>query len=626
MSDPYRNRQISIQIVFVVASAILIFKAIQLQLLDSKYRSETSVSAVDKFQVYPPRGVIYDRNGQLLVYDNPMYDLMVTYNQVDPNMDVDKFCRLLDIRKEEFETALNKDWSSPKYTKSLPFVFLSKISALAYARFQENLYEFPGFFVQLRNVRGYPHQNAASVLGYIREVNSEEIEKYKERKYVMGDYIGASGIEQAFEDILRGKKGARYVLKNNYGLVVDSYDNGRLDTAAVSGKDLITTLDLDLQAYGEQLMQNKIGSIVAIEPKTGEVLTMISAPTYDPNRLNIDQNRNQAYADLLSDTLQPFFDRSVLGEYPPGSPFKTIVALIAMQMDLLPVNRTIRCSGGYFYGGASTGCHGHPTCTSVSMAIQHSCNAYFVTVFRDIVDQFGFDNPQSGLDTFNFYLNQFGLGRQLGINFPVEKDGNYPTSEYYNNYFDRQQKGQKWNSLWIRSLAIGQGEILMTNLQMANVAAIIANRGYYITPHLVKEIRSADGNIEVLGDSYEQSKNYVKIDREHFDVVVDGMEMVVRAGTARASHIPDIPLCGKTGTAENNQRGGKDHSIFFAFAPKDNPKIAVAVYVENGGFGGTYAAPIASLMVEKYLKDTIRGPSRQWLEKRVLDANLINLP
>lgn len=595
----------------------------QLQLLDNKYRSETSVSAVDKFTVYPPRGVIYDRQERLLVYNNPMYDLMVTYNQIDPGMDTAKFCRLVGVSRQEFTDLLDKDWRSPKFNKSIPFTFKSKISAEAYANFQENLYEFPGFFVQLRNVRGYPHQHAAGVLGYIREVNGEEIEKHQ-GIYAPGDYIGASGLEQAYEELLRGQKGARYVLKNNLGRVVESYDNGRLDTAAVSGKDLVTTLDLELQAYGETLMRNKIGSIVAIEPQTGEILSMISAPTYDPNLLNIGQDRNKSYARLLSHELQPFFNRAVLGEYPPGSPFKTIVALIGMQMDILQPNRTVRCNGGYFFGGASTGCHGHPTCTSVQMAIQHSCNAYFVTVFREITDQFGFHNPQQGLDTFNYYLSQFGLGQQLGIDFPVERDGNFPSSKYYDDYFDRQQKGQKWNSLWIRSLAIGQGEILMTNLQMANVAAILANRGHYHTPHLVKEIRDPDGTVERLSDFNEPKS--VGIDRKHFDVVVDGMEKVLQAGTARASYVPDIPICGKTGTAENNQRGGKDHSIFFAFAPKDDPQIAIAVYVENGGFGGTYAAPIASLMIEKYLKGEIRGPARQWLEKRMLETDLINLP
>lgn len=619
MSDPFRNRQLTIQAVFIIAAVVLVFKAMQLQLLDNKYRSETSVSAVDKFTVYPPRGVIYDRNGELLVYNNPMYDLMVTYNQLDPNMDTTKFCRLLNIDSLYFVNALDKDWRSPKYSKSIPFVFKDKLSARDYARFQENLYEFPGFFVQLRNVRGYPHRSAAGVLGYIREVNADEVERAK-GVYAPGDYIGASGLEQAYEEILRGEKGASYVLKDNLGRVVESYDNGRLDTAAVSGKNLITTLDLDLQAYGEKLMEKKIGSIVAIEPQTGEVLAMISTPTYDPNLLNIGQHRNKAYTYLLNDSLQPFFNRAVLGEYPPGSPFKTIVALAAMQMDLLKPNRTVGCSGGYFFGGASTGCHGHPTCTSVGMAIQHSCNAYFVTVFREVVDQFGFHNPQQGLDTFNHYLSQFGLKQELGIDFPVEREGNYPTSKFYDDYFNRQQKGQKWNSLWVRSLAIGQGEILMTNLQMANVAAIIANRGYYYTPHLVKEIRGEDGEAEKLAGALEP--RYVGVDPQYFDIVVDGMEMVVNAGTARASYVPDIAICGKTGTAENNQRGGKDHSIFFAFAPKDNPKIAIAVYVENGGFGGTYAAPIASLMIEQYLRDEIRGSAREWLEKRILEADL----
>ena len=623
VSDPFRSRQITIQIVFIIAAGILILKAVQLQLLDSKYRSETSVSAVDKFTVYPARGVMYDRADRLLVYNNPMYDLMVTYNQIEPGFDTLKFCELLGIDTIEFKEALNKDWQSGKYRKSVPFVFKSKISAKTYAAFQENLFEFPAFFVQLRNVRGYPHQNAASVLGYIREVNNEEV-KTNPKVYVPGDYIGASGLEQAYEEILRGEKGARYVLKDNLGRVVDSYDNGRLDTAAVSGKDLITTLDLELQTYGEYLMQNKIGSIVAIEPKTGEILSMVTSPNYDPSLLNIDQNRNEAYRTLLNNELQPFFDRSVLAQYPPGSLFKPTVALIAMEMGILQPNRTIGCQGGYFNSGASMGCHGHPTCLNVGMAIQHSCNAYFATVFREVVDQYGFGNPQLGLDTFNHYLHQFGLGEKLGIDFPIEEQGNYPTSKYYNDYFDRQQKGQKWNSLWVISLAIGQGEMLMTNLQMANMASILANKGYYKTPHLVKKIRDSEGNEEVIAAFTE--KQFVDIAPQHFDPVVDGMEMVVRAGTARSAYIPDIAICGKTGTAENNQRTGKDHSIFFAFAPKEDPKIAIAVYIENGGFGGTYAAPAASLMIEKYLEREIRTPNRKWLESYVANADLINLP
>ena len=371
-------------------------------------------------------------------------------------------------------------------------------------------------------------------------------------------------------------------------------------------------------------MQHKVGSIVAIEPGTGEILAMVSAPTYDPNLLTINKDRGKAYQQLAQDSLEPFFDRSIMAQYPPGSLFKSVVALIGMEVGALKPTRTVFCSGGYYLNGERLlGCHGHPTCTSVGMAIQHSCNAYFVTAFRDIVDRHGFYNPEKGLDEFNDYLYKFGLGHALGIDFPREKIGNYPTSTYYTDYFNRQQEGQRWNSIWIRSVGIGQGELLMTNLQMANLAAILANRGYYHTPHFVKKIRDIQGNENEVSRFNE--KHYVDIDSSFFEPVVDGMEKVVLAGTARSAYIPGISVCGKTGTAENNQGNQKDHSVFFAFAPKENPKIAIVTYVENAGWGGSYAAPIASLMIEKYINDTI-SVQRQWLEKRMLEANLIDTP
>jgi penicillin-binding protein 2 len=515
-----------------------------------------------------------------------------------------------------FRESLDKNWRSDRFSKSVPFVFMSKISAERFARFQESLYQFPGFFVQLRNVRGYSANTGAHVLGYIREVNKREVEQ-SEGVYASGDYIGATGLEASYEEVLRGEKGARYVFKDNLGRIIDNYQSKRRDVPPKSGSDLISTIDLDLQAFGEMLMNNKRGSIIALEPSTGEILSMVSSPGYDPNDLVIgNENRGKAYLQLNRDSLKPLFNRAVLAQYPPGSLFKPLVALIAMQEEQLNPDRTVRCGGAYFHNGMRlTGCHGHPTCTSVSMAIQHSCNAYFVTVFREVVDQFGFDQPQIGLDTFNAYLDRFGLGRKLGVDFPSEKAGNYPTSRYYTDWFNKQQEGQRWNSLWIRSLAIGQGEIQMTNLQMVNAAAMIANRGYYITPHLVKDYLDSDMDIP---DKYIR-RNYVGIDSVHFGPVVEGMEKAVLAGTARSASIPDISVCGKTGTAEN---AGKDHSIFFCFAPKDDPEIAVVVYVENAGFGGTYAAPIASLMIEKYLRGHI-DPARRWRLEYIKNANLL---
>ena len=435
MSDNYKTRQFTIQIFFALAALVLIGKASQLQLFDSTFRVKADASVMDQHVLYPSRGLIYDRNGELLVYNNPMYDLMVTFKQIDPKMDTLEFCELLGISKAYFIDALDKPWSSNRYSKSVPFVFLSKISAQTYARFQESLYKFPGFFVQLRNVRGYPFSNAAHLLGNIREVNRDEIKRYED-VYSPGDYIGDNGLEHAYESELRGEKGSKFVLKDNMGREVGPYKDGDKDTDPVSGKDLITSIDISLQSFGEELMENKIGSIVAIEPSTGQILSMISSPTYDPNLLTINQNRGANYAKLARDSLKPFFDRSVMAQYPPGSLFKPVVALVAMQEGVLAPNRGISCSGAYFHLGMRlTGCHNHPYCYDVNTAIQHSCNAYFVTIFREIIDKHGFFNPQEGLDIFNGYLDKFGIGHPLGLDFPREQKGNYPSSGFYNKWF-----------------------------------------------------------------------------------------------------------------------------------------------------------------------------------------------
>ncbi len=599
---------------FILAAAALVGKAMQLQIFDTEFRRKAGAAAVVRSPQYPARGLIYDREGRLLIHNNPIYDLMVTYNQIKPGMDTARFCSLLGITPEYFREALRKDWSSGRFSKNVPFVFLSKVSAETYAQFQEHMFDFPGFQMVLRSIRGYPHRHAANVLGYIREVDNRDIEKNSDI-YAPGDYIGASGLEAAYESILRGAKGVSYILKDNAGRNMGPFKNGARDSAAVSGADIITSLDLELQAYGELLMQNKIGGIIAIEPETGEILAMVSSMSYDPNLLTITQKRGEAFAALNRDPFKPLFDRTIMAQYPPGSVFKSILGLIAIQEGVWNVNRGVGCGGAYYLGGQRlVGCHGHPYCGSLEAAIQYSCNAYFVTVYREMVDKYGFYNPAKGLDEFNNYLAKFGLGKPLGIDIPGERGGNFPTSQYYDRVYA--QSGGKWNSVWIRSNGIGQGELLMTNIQMANLAAIIANRGYYITPHLLKAFKNGKGE----KPAQYQEKKYVGIDSKLFEPVVNGMEKVTIAGTARSAYIPGIPICGKTGTAENPH--GKDHSVFFGFAPKENPKIAFAVYVENSGFGGTYAAPIASLMVEKYMNDTISAP-RKFLEKRMLDANLL---
>jgi penicillin-binding protein 2 len=571
---------------------------------------------VERYTQYPSRGLIYDRNKNLLVFNNPMYDLSVTVKLMDPKMDTLRFCRLLKISKETFIKNLDKDWKSGQFSKNVPFLFLSKIPANIYAAFQENLHLFPGFDINIRNVREYPSHSAGHFLGFIREVNENEVNTLAD-DYVPGDYIGASGLEKTYERELRGSKGYRYILKDNLGREQGLFKNGLLDTRALSGKDLISSLDIRLQEYAESLMVNKRGGIVAIEPETGEILALVTSPGYDPSLLAItNPNRNSVFQSLQSDKDLPLFDRSTSAQYPPGSLFKPLLALVALEKGTLKPERTIPCNGAYYYGGMRlTGCHSHATCRSVSAGIQNSCNAYFVTVFRELVDYYGFYNPSRGLDTLNSYLDRFGLGRKLDIDFPGEKSGNYPSSDYFTGWFHN----PRWNSVWIRSLGIGQGELLATNIQLANAAAMIANRGWYFTPHLIRGFHNSDQPIPL---KY-RTKVHVGIQTQHFEPVIEGMERALLAGTARSGFIPDIPVCGKTGTAENPQ--GKDHSIFFCFAPREQPKISLSVYIENAGFGGTFATPIASLIIEKYLKGAIRSEERKNLEKRMMEANLLNV-
>ena len=617
MSAKNENRRLHIQVLFLVAFLILIGKAAQLQLLNSDIKKRADAVAVEKYTVYPSRGLIFDRNNELVVTNNPMYDLLVTYNQVNPAMDTSKFCELLDITRDYFEATLRKNWSDPRYSKSVPFTFLSKLSSEQFLHFQESLHEFPGFEVQFRNAREYPLESSAHVLGYISEVSPGDIEKEPE-VYAPGDYIGASGIELAYEADLRGVKGARYVLKDNRGNEVAPYLDGKEDLAPESGLDLQLSLDIKLQQYAEKLLQNKRGAVVAIEPSTGEILTMVTAPAYNPQMLTLhNKDRGLALRGLINDEQEPLFNRATMAAYPPGSLFKPFVGLIAQQEGILNPDRTISCSGAYYFNGQRlTGCHGHPTCRSLAEAVQHSCNTYFVTVFRETIDQFGQNSPAAGLDTFNAYLHRFGMNQKLGVDFPGEKTGFYPSGDFYSNNVYKNEMA--WYSIWIRSLGIGQGELLATNIQLANMAATLANRGWYITPHLLKGYQN---NVKQIPEDF-LIKKETGIKKEYFEPVIEGMERVTTAGTAKLAYIPGIPVCGKTGTAEN---AGRDHSIFFCFAPRENPKIALAVYVANAGFGGSVAAPIASLLIEQYLRGEITTAQRKYLEKYIMDMDLTAL-
>ena len=602
-------------ILFVLfCGAMLVFKAAHLQLLDVKYKEKAKKAALYKNVLYPSRGMVMDRNEKLLVTNAPLYDLNVIYRNVDANMDTLAFCELLGIDKKTFLENLNKDWTNQQFHKSVPFTFLSKLRPEAFSKFYEHLHKYPGFFPVLKSIRAYPHHNAAHVLGYLGEVNWNIINK-SAGEYAPGDYIGISGIERGLEKELKGKKGISYVLKDNLGRQVGLFDNGRLDSMAVSGVDMMSSLDLDLQKYGEELMQNKRGSIVAIEPSTGEILAMISAPSYDPNSIALDKNRSIAFDSLLSDTInRPFLDRSLIANYPPGSIFKPVFSLIALQKGIANPHTAYYCDGAYEISASKAQkCHSHPPATSIAAAIQYSCNSYYYHLMRQFVNQYGFNNPGRGLDTLVSYLYDFGLGHKLGIENPAELSGFIPDSKYYNKLYKKELGG--WKATYMLSIGIGQGELQVTTLQMANLAAIIANKGYFYSPHLIKKYLNTKDDIN---EKY-KIKHGVRIAKEHFYPVIQGMEWAVVAGTAKAAIIPGVDVCGKTGTSQNR---GKDHSVFFGFAPKDNPKIAIAVYVEHGGWGGETATPIAGLMIEKYLNKEISETKKHW-EKRVLEMDLI---
>jgi penicillin-binding protein 2 len=555
-----------------------------------------------------------DRTGHLMVHNIPVYDLKVIYNQVPKNIDTNLLCKLLEIDKVSFKERMEKDWKSLRYSKSVPFDFMEHIPADKFQYVQEYLHLFPGFYGELRSARGYFENHSAHVLGYMSEVDQKKIDE-SDGIYALGDFCGSTGVESFYEASLRGSKGSSYVLKDNLGREIESLDQGRHDSLAVSGDNLILTLDHILQEYGQQLLQNKRGSIVAIEPATGEILAMVSSPGYDPNELSISRSRGIAYTKLQSDTLKPLFDRSVMAMYPPGSIFKPILALAAMQEGVLDENRTIYCNGAYYSGGLKRGCHNHPSAHNVAAAIQYSCNTYFFTVYKEVIDISGYTIPEIGMRKLNGMLSEFGLGHKISIDVPGEKSGNLPGPAY----FDQVYGSGKWRSPYILSMGIGQGELQLTTLQMAHAAAIIANEGTYTDPHILKS-RVPAGEAQ-HAEFY--SRRRVSIDYRNFEPVIEGMSGAVRAGTATLAYIPDIEVCGKTGTSENPH--GEDHSVFFGFAPRNQPKIAIAVYIENAGWGGSFATPVGGLIIEKYIRGEI-SEGRKWIEARMLEADLIHKP
>ncbi len=605
--DSFAVRKYIISLLIVIVGLIYVIRLFVLQVVDPTYKLSASNNVIRYVTQYPARGLIYDRNGKLLVYNEAAYDLMVNPLQLKA-FDTTEFCQILDVNKEYVRESINK---AIEYSRYKPSIFLKQVSSKPYAHLQEKLYKFPGFFVQARTLRRYSSDIGAHVLGYVGEVNDRIIEQ--DVYYKSGDYIGISGIEQSYEKYIRGKKGVNVFLVDVHNRIKGPYAEGKLDKKAEVGANIISTIDANLQAYGEKLMTNKIGSIVAIEPSTGEILALVSSPAYDPDLL-IGRKRTLNYVKLMTDTLKPLFNRALMAQYPPGSTFKVINALIGLQEKVLFPSTKYDCQGAYYARNIRMGCHFHKSPTDLVQSIQVSCNTYYCNVFRNILDNKRYASIHESFDKWQEYIMSFGFGQKLNTDFTNELKGIVPTKDLYNLIYG--EKG--WSSLTVLSLAIGQGELGITPLQMANMTATLANRGYYITPHIVKEI---EGDYTL--DSRFKEKQYTLIDSSYFEKVIDGMDLAVNGepgsgSTARSAHLEDIVVCGKTGTAENPH--GEDHSIFIAFAPKDDPKIALAVYIENGGFGGTWAEPTAKLMIEKYLNDTISVP---WWEQYILNTNLM---
>ena len=605
--NQFSQRKYVVGGIILLVSLVLITKIFYLQVLNSSYKLSAENNSKREEIQYPSRGLIYDRGGALLVSNQTAYDIMVTPGLLSP-FDTVSLCSILGISKEEFNTRLE---TALNYSRFAASVFMKQIPAEITSVFQEKLYQFPGFYVQRRTLRKYPRNIASHVMGYVGEVDRSVIEK--NNYYQMGDYIGMVGVEKMYEEHLRGVKGKKNLLVDVHNRISGLYESGRYDEAAVIGKDIYLTIDANLQEYGELLMKNFSGSIVAIEPSSGEILCLISAPSYPPDLL-VGRGLRRNFNGLSIDTLKPLFNRALSASYPPGSTFKLVNALIGLQENVITPSSIFGCNRGYSYKGQFVGCHIHSSPLDLRRGIQNSCNAYFVNVFKRIMEDPKYGNTQGAFNNWKNYLNSFGFGNTLNSDLSEEKKGFVPADEYYNKYFGV----GRWSFLTIRSMAIGQGELGITPLQMANMTATIANRGFFYTPHILKSII---GKPKI--DDRFLTKHNIAIDPTHFEVVVDGMDLAVNGGagsTASRAIIPDITVCGKTGTAQNPF--GEDHSIFIAFAPKENPQIAIAVYIENAGFGGTWAAPIASLMIEKYLRKEITRPA---LEDYITNSKIISL-
>lgn len=599
MKNTLSSRRFIVMGIFITVGIIYAIRLLFLQVFDDSYAQLANRNALRFVTQYPSRGLIYDRNGKLLVYNELVYDLMVVPRQVKP-LDTALFCELVGITKDEFNDKMKK---ARTYSTYAPSIFEKQISKEDFGPIQEKLYQFPGFYSQNRTLRYYPKALAAHVLGYIGEVNDNIIKKNP--YYKSGDYIGISGLEKYYEDILRGQKGNKITLVDVHNREKGSFQEGKYDTAAIAGENLYSTIDLELQEYAEKLMQNKRGSIVAIEPSTGEVLCFVSAPFYDPNLL-VGRVRGKNYSKLIKDPAQPLFNRALMAEYAPGSIFKVAQAMIALDLGVITPNTGFGCDRSL------VGCHNHPSAANVRDAIKMSCNPYFYRVYQKIIMQKSENDKvdsKYGLSLWDEEMYKMGFGKKLDIDLPNVLSGYIPDTNFYNKWY----RGQ-WNFYTIYSNSIGQGEVQVIPLQMANFAAVVANRGWYINPHLVRYF--GDENSKKRNTKY-QKKHFSLISKDYWNIAVEGMWAVVHegGGTARRARIDDIEVCGKTGTVQNN---GADHSVFICFAPKDNPKIAISVYIENAaGGGGSWAAPIASLVAEKYIRGEVL---RKDVEKTYLEA------
>ncbi|MCS6973167.1 MAG: penicillin-binding protein 2 [Cyclobacteriaceae bacterium] len=597
------GRKEVIQILIVFVGVVFLAKLFYIQLVDDRYARMAESNTIVKETEYPFRGLIYDRNGKLLVYNTPEYDLFVVRKEVK-NLDTALFCEVFNLSREDFVRLVAEMRKRKEYSPVKPTLFLRQLSNYDFAKIQDHMDEFPGFYIQPRTARAYTTKSLANVLGYVSEISRSQLEKDTTRIYRQGDYIGQSGLEAQYEIYLRGKRGVRYKLRNVDGVDKGSFKDGEYDTLPVPGYDLITTIDLALQEYGEKLMRGKVGSIVAIDPANGEILSMISGPSYDPVLLT-GRNFSSNFMLVSSDSAKPLFTRPLMAMYPPGSIFKIVQTLIALQEGVVSYETRFPCDRSV------VNCHNHPQPCDLHMAVQYSCNPYFHQVFRRIINQNKspntFTDSRIGLENWHNYVSRFGLGQPLGIDLPSEKGGQMPGPPLYNRIYGE----GRWKFSTIYSLAIGQGEMLVTPVQMANLAAIMANKGFYYTPHLVKEIRGSEQQPDI-------QRHETGIEEKYFDFVQDAMSDAIY-GTAQRAVIPGIELCGKTGTAQNPH--GYDHSVFMAFAPKENPKIAIAVYVENAGWGGRAAASIASLMIEKYLTGEVK---RTALEEYVLRGQFLD--